>query len=147
MDHGSRRLILALAASALLHAALMQAVEGSATRRARSTDAAPLAARLSPAQVAVSTRSAEIESETPVPHTLQREIHEVQPHRVVVTNAAPLAMSEPRQVEMPASLTLHGNATATQVSDPTYYGARSLDVYPQAITALILAAPFNTGTA
>ena len=119
-------------------------------------DAAPLAARLSLPQVTVPTRTSKndsdsgsnSENEGPALHARQRKIHEAQsPQPAVVAVAVPMVTPQPRQVETPASIALHGTAAVTQVSDPTYYGARSLDVYPQAITALILTASANTGAA
>jgi hypothetical protein len=38
-----------------------------------------------------------------------------------------------------------GDALVTRVSDPTYYGARSLEVYAKALTLLILGMPVMAG--
>ena len=46
------------------------------------------------------------------------------------------APSSQRPVQNGTDLSRPGDAVVTQVSDPTYYGALSLDVYPKSLTAL-----------
>lgn len=137
-DRAGRRLTLALAASLLVHAAFMQVVEGTAARRA-GANATPLTAVLAPAALAAR------ELEMPLPVAPARKAADVAlAPRADPGAASPLAVPAPRPVDASAPSSAQGNAAYTQVSDPTYYGARSLDVYPQALTTLHLNVPSVT---
>lgn len=134
-DHPQRRLTLALAASLLAHAALVQVVEGTAARRAGSAAVMPLAAVLLPP-----APLAEREAPTPPLHAPQprTESAPLQPPPVAAPTVTPAPTPTPRAVQAPLTPAPQGMAAYTQVSDPTYYSARSLDVYPRALTALSL---------
>lgn len=142
-----RRIGLALAASALAHAVLMQAMEGAAQRRARHAAAPALSVTLA---------LPPIERAQPQPRAAARSSGAEPPARnLVQTMPLPPRFAHPVEhtpVHKPAPDPLHkpvpmpapnetvaaqrGDAALSQLTDPTYYGARSLDVFPKALTAL-----------
>lgn len=136
-DHAQRRLTLALAASLLAHAALVQVVEGTAARRAGSAAVMPLAAVLMP-----SAPLAEREVQTHPLRAPHRQPDNAPPSLPAPPVAAPAVTPAPtptpRAVQAAPAPAAQGTAAYTQVNDPTYYSARSLDVYPRALTALRL---------
>lgn len=131
-DRADRRLLLALAASVLLHASLMQAVEGVSVRRTGG-GAPPLNATLMP-QAAVELAEREME----VPPRVLRPHEPVESASVprVQTPVAPTAVPAPHRAETPGTSSVRANAAYPQVNDPTYYTVLSLDVYPKALSML-----------
>jgi hypothetical protein len=134
-DHAKHRLLFALAASMLTHAVLMQAVEGAAARRARSAAVASLTATLTFSRGELSERA----FETPtlrLPQGQPAELPLTKQQHSVAAIAVPAPVLRPARSE--ATVSTQGDAVVTQVSDPTYYGARSLDLYPKALTVIDL---------
>jgi len=83
---------------------------------------------------------------TPREHAAPRRVDDVAVTRAAVKPTPALEPAPtPRVTEHPAFAAAPGNAAHTALSDPTYYGARSLDVYPRALSALNLGALFATG--
>lgn len=54
------------------------------------------------------------------------------------TAAMPVLENKQPAADLHGGVAAHAEAALTQPSDPTYYGARSLDVYPKALTPLQL---------
>jgi periplasmic protein TonB len=135
IDPAQRRLLLALAASALLHGWLAQSGEGDGPRRERSAATPPLTATLAPPLPAPAA-----------PQPQPRETPQLRRDADVATGA----QRQTRRVEVPppppAALAVPASAAASALpGDPTYYPARSLDVYPRALTALDLGLPAGAG--
>ena len=148
-DRAPRRLLFALAASALVHTAVMQAVEGAAARRAQRVAPAQLTVTLPPPRAELSQQvaaqpPAELPIRTYTRQSASNEIAQEPRQRPATPEPALLPMPMPAHSSH-AALTTHGEAVMTQVSDPTYYGARSLDVYPRALGALDLGALAASG--
>jgi hypothetical protein len=143
-NHAQRRMVWALAGSALLHVCLLQAGEGSSTRRAAAAHGTALTATLQPLAQDFP------ESQAPSVAPASRVAPQAQP-----TRDTPAAVAAPRGVTIAATAPLaprapaisEGNTRAAVAGDPTYYPARSLDVYPRALTALYLGAQTATGSA
>ena len=133
--HG--RMALALGTSALLHAWAMHDTCGLGVPRVAAGSSAPLAATL---DLPSRAPAVDLLAQDPTPGTPQYSAVVTPPRATAaVTAKAPVAPA----VETPAAATLAGQGSAPlpQPSDPTYYGALSLDVYPKAVTALDLSAP------
>lgn len=149
MDRTQLRLTVALAASLLAHAALMQAVEGAAARRAaQGGQPLSLNARLMPPETPIAPLSETLATPEParVPRALPLEVKDVAvPRRVEPAVFTPVPT--PRAMENATATPAPGNAAYTAVSDPTYYSARSLDIYPQAIGVMNLSALLPHGAA
>lgn len=131
MDRADGRLLLALAASGLLHAALMQAVEGTAARRA-SGGAPPLNAMLLAPPAALAEREMEVQPRAARSHDPMQAASAPS----MQTPAVPAVAPTPHLAETSMAPSARSNAAYTQVSDPTYYTALSLDVYPKALSLL-----------
>lgn len=132
MDRVQRRLALALAASALLHAWFVHGIEGDGALHAYVKGAAPLIATLAaaPAVDAVDAMAPIALPSAP------------QPQRATPPPDMPsAAQPQPPAAESDGTRT----APAALPGDPTYYAARSLDVYPQALTALDLGVTTGAG--
>jgi Gram-negative bacterial TonB protein C-terminal len=135
MDSTRSRMALALGASALLHAWAMHDTRGLGVPRVRvdADSSAPLTATLR--EPAYDVSAPDIASTTPV--RIDAMASPVARDPAVVTpkaRAAPVEASTAAVVAVVAN----GNAPLPQPSDPTYYGALSLDVYPKAMTAIDL---------
>lgn len=148
-DRAPHRLLFALAASALVHTGVMQAVEGAAARRAQRVAPAQLTVTLPLPRVELSQQvAAQPPAEQPIRmytrQTASNEIAQEPRQRPATPEPALLPMPMPAHSSH-AAQTTHGEAVMTQVSDPTYYGARSLDVYPRALGALDLGALAASG--
>ncbi len=140
IDRTQRRLGLALAASALLHLWLAHTADSPGARRVSVAGGAPLRATLAAPEIDGSAPNIEPRTTPPSQPATADVAHAP---RAVAAAAAPSAAA--RALEPRAAVTTDGNAAVTQPSDPTYYAARSLDVFPKAITALALGA--ETGAA
>ena len=140
IKRSQRRLILALGASTLLHAWLMHTGDGSSARRAPIAGGELITATLTVSPVG----SVAFEPQTRNTLFPQRKVVDVvESRRGAVTAAAPVAVERPPAQH--ATTTIDSPAVLAQPSDPTYYTARSLDVYPKAITALNLGSQPGAG--
>lgn len=136
IDHAQRRLLLALGASVLLHLWIVQKGEGVGARRPAAPDSAAITATLQvPAPLAAySSHEPLAERKTGAPS---------EPHRIAATAAAPVVRDP-----APSTPVMRSSAEPAAVltpNDPTYYTARSLDVYPKALTALHLGLQASDG--
>jgi hypothetical protein len=134
IDRAQQRLLLALGASALLHAWLVQTGDSAAGRRATLEGGVSMSVTL----------------RVPQPERLQMEAGAWPrqapqapdtSHGVVAAAAHSTAVVAPLPafaVAPPNTAAAENIPSAAATSDPTYYPARSLDVYPRAITALDL---------
>lgn len=158
MDRTGRRLLVALGASALLHGWLAQSLETPGARRTGTPDAALLHAKLQhvpddvPSIVQQDALRAAEPMLTPAPAA------DVPP--VIARAATPSNIEAEREKSLadaarPRDAAVaragHGSPLTQEValappSDPTYYPARSLDRYPQALTALALGPATGAGT-
>jgi protein TonB len=130
IDRARRRLLLALGASALLHLWIAHTADGNA-RRSTAAGVAAITATLNapaaqPAPQAVPVHQA--------PLAEDKAAAIAEPRRGTATLAAPVASAHALS---PPAAAAEPSATLAP-SDPTYYTARSLDVYPRALTALNL---------
>jgi hypothetical protein len=140
MDHAQRRLGVALVGSLLLHLWFVHGAQGLGARRVSVASAPALRAILPPAvnslAPVVDARPAE-----QIPAGPQNSQRDAVPR--LDAPAAAIAVS-PRDATLQTTVATIASASAqsqssVQPSDPNYYGARSLDVYPKAITPLTLA--------
>ncbi len=127
MDRAGRRLLWALGASALLHAWLAHNAPGFiGAPRVTVSGGAPLTAILGAPPIDLLAPAVEPPAQ-PLPTSA--------PLRPAVSDDA--ITPKARTV---APVNAHDNAALPQASDPTYYGALSLDVYPKATGNLDLSA-------
>lgn len=161
MDRASQRLLLALAASLLLHLWFAYTADSAGVRRSQSMVAPPVSATLTllPAQPAAANTVSTPPQAAP---TAQNSVEPVSERAVTHGHKAP-AQTPHSATAAAAAITTQARAAitarppaamATPVptpwappADPTYYTARSLDVYPKAITPLELAAQWGSGSA
>lgn len=142
IDRAQRRLLLALGASALLHLWLARTGESGATRRVTPSDRAPMSVSLRVPQSGAPRADAQARpGDAPRPREQNADVaaaahSDALPAQVPALLPAPVASRAAA-----ASLTMPAAA-----SDPTYYPARSLDVYPRALTALDWGGRAQTGT-
>lgn len=136
IDRVQRRLALALGASVLLHLWIAQTGEGVGARRSAAPAAAAITATLQvPAPPAAqSSHQPLVERKSDVT---------AEPFRTAATAAAPVAR-DPAPFT-PVIRSSAEPAVALTPNDPTYYTARSLDVYPKALTALHLGLQASDG--
>ena len=138
VGHARRRLAVALGLSMLLHAWLMESHYGKGAARS-GAGGVPLAARILPAAAATK-------------HFLPE-----QATAGVVEHAAPIVVTAPSRSVPPVSADAAGAARGQSVtdtaaapvqpSDPTYYAAGDLDVFPRALATLDLSAALNASHA
>lgn len=164
IDRVQRRLLLALGASLLLHVWMVRTGDGSGARRVTIADAispsgaihatirGPRNAGISADDTAApSDRAASQASLQTTP--VARHLPAAEPVRTgALVSGASLApdaaAAAARLAVTPQGLaTREGSAMLPQPSDGTYYTARSLDVYPRALTALDLGPQSSTGKA
>ncbi len=127
-DRAGQRLLWALGASALLHAWLAHHAPGfTGAPRVTVSGGAPLTAILSAPPIDVLAPAAEAPAQ-PIPISA--------PLRLAVSDDDAIT-PKARTV---ATVNAHDDAALPQASDPTYYGALSLDVYPKATGNLDLGA-------
>ena len=142
MDRAQRRLMAALCVSALLHAWLMDTAHRlpapHASRAAAGGDAA-ITVLLNEPPVDFLAQ----DSEQGIAGAANRGImHTVAAMQVPVAAPKPVE----RAAAQPAAVTAIDSATLPQPSDPTYYTALNLDVYPKSATALDLGAHLAAGS-
>lgn len=125
-DRAGRRLLWALGASALLHAWLAHNTPSFTGAPRVAVSGAPLTALLGAPPIDVLAPAVEPPAQ-PLPTSA--------PLRLVVSDHA---MTPKARTVTP--LNAHANAVLPQASDPTYYGALSLDLYPKAMGNLDLSA-------
>ena len=132
------RMALALGASALLHAWAMHDTRGLGVPRVAAGSSAPLTATLDlPLRLSAVDLLAQDSASVMPQHNAVVTL----PPRVATAVTPKAHASRATETPAAASLAAQGSAPVPQPSDPTYYGALSLDVYPKAVTALDLNAP------
>jgi len=135
IDRAQRRLLLALVASALLHWWLAHTADSPGARRMRAAGSEPVRATLATPEVD-GTAPQTVPRVSPLPESrVEQAANSNRRTAAAVTSSVAAHVSEPR-----ATVASNGTAAYTQPSDPTYYAARSLDVYPKALTTLDLGA-------
>ena len=141
MDRVQQRLLWALGASALLHVWLVHTAQQPGAPRVTAAGGAPITATLAAPPVDLAAPET-APRDAPPP---ERKLTDSAPsQRGAVAEAARVAVE--RRVEQPrVAAPSDGTAALTQLSDPTYYAARDLDVFPRAITVLDLGV--HAGTA
>lgn len=132
MDRMQRRIALAVAASVLLHAWLAHTIEGGGARRVQVMDVMPLTATLA-------APAADVMAPAALPDA-------------PALGSAPAPVAAPRESpgmtvpQPPSPIGAGAQVTPSAVpGDPTYYAARSLDVFPTALTALDLGVAAGAG--
>lgn len=136
MDRAHSRLVLALAASASLHGWLAIA-DYPGARRVSSAGGVPLNVTLPASAIDYTAPTVEVPR---VRALVQRQSAEAVHVNAMASYAArPTAV--PRAGQPRGEPATGGSETYTQPSDPIYYTARSLDLYPKALTALDLDVP------
>jgi hypothetical protein len=135
MDRAQQRLMWAVVASALLHVGFVRMAQQPGAPRVAVAGGVPITATLA------------LPPEATTPQTLPRNapaLENAVTDRAVSkrnTGTAVAPITAERLVEQPLAAQSAGVAAPTQLtqpSDPTYYAARDLDVFPKAITALNL---------
>ncbi len=122
----ARRLAVALGLSLLLHAWLMQSHYGKGVARGGEGAALVVAARMMPAGAETRTPVAAVVA---APTTTESAVA-----RVSATDHAPRTISEQVVPENVVAGVAKASSTApSQPSDPTYYAAGDLDVFPKAL--------------
>ncbi|HTD89696.1 MAG TPA: hypothetical protein VK663_03465 [Burkholderiales bacterium] len=141
IDRATRRLLVALGASALLHVWFVQTGQRQAQQpRVSAVGGVPITAMLhvAPNELAVPDKP---QRNAPERERKPIEAAEFKPGVMPVT----ASFAVERAAAQRATKTVDSAAHLTQPNDPTYYAARSLDVYPRAITALSLGTLSDVG--
>ena len=139
----------ALGASALLHVWLAHNPRGLvSTPRVAADSGAPLTVEISKPRVdylapEVMPRFEPVPQQAAAPQ-LPIDNAAVVPKARVTAEAVEQPLWNP---VVPVAAAVQSHAALPQPSDPTYYGALSLDVYPKAITPLDLGAKLNSAVA
>jgi len=136
MDRDRGRLLWALAASVLLHGWLL-ATDSPGARRASTAGGAALNVTLPAPAIDYAAPA----TDEPRVAALPRRESDAAVHAPRVVNPAVKPAAVTPAAEARAELNINGSTAHTQPSDPTYYAARSLDVYPKALTVLDLGVP------
>lgn len=146
LDSAQRRLLPALTASALLHVWLVQTGDSGAARRVTPAVSATMSATLRVAhsdfgEAHAQARPHEGPHEAPQPREITGSV-------AVAAHSAAVRARLPGLAPAPVAkrATAESSAMPAAVSDPTYYPALSLDVYPRALTALDLGSRAQAGT-
>ncbi len=129
------RLMLALAASLLLHAWAMHDSRGLGRPRVEEGGAMAMSAQLYAPPVNLLVGGEVL--------SLPEQTRAAAPSQVTAATVTAQQRSTPaatKSFAIAATPATQGDAPLPQPADPTYYGALSLDVYPRAITALDLGA-------
>ena len=143
LDRAQRRLMTALGVSVLLHvwfAHTAQGLHAPSTPRTATGSGIPITVLFyePPADSLI------VHSTPSVARVSSREI--VQPAAAAIQGAVAAPKTIERPVVTLVAATANGSATLPQPSDPTYYSALSLDVYPKAATGLDLSAYLAAGS-
>ena len=142
-DRATGRLLLALGASALLHVWFVQTGQRQAQQpRVSAAGGVPITAMLHVAPNELAASGIPLRN---APEPERKAVDTAAFKRNAVTATASFAGE--RATAQGAAATADSAASLAQPNDPTYYAARSLDVFPQAITTLNLGMLFAADTA
>ncbi len=132
-DRARRRLLWALGASALLHAWLAHHAPGFTGAPRVAVSGAPLTALLGAPPIDLLAPALEPPAQPLPTHPTSAPLRLAVSDHAITPKARAVA-------PLNAHANAHANAALPQASDPTYYGALSLDLYPKAIGNLDLSA-------
>lgn len=137
IDSAQRRLVVALVASALLHMWFVHSAPGVHVQTASRSPVGSHA----PITVLIN-EPADLLMADSTPGASGAEIIQ---SAAAMQGVVALRKTIERPAAQPVADTAHASAALPQPSDPTYYSALSLDVYPKAVTDLDLGAHLGAG--